>query len=203
MQSNNEVRLEGKIISPLEISHEIYGEVFYKFYLEVERLSECTDSVLVTVSERTLGDMEIEVGADIQIEGQYRSYNNYSDEGNRLILTVFAKNVYPMTQNFTSPNFVYLNGFICKNPTYRITPFGREIADILLAVNRHYGKSDYIPCIAWGRNAKFCSTLDVGTNLKVWGRIQSRVYKKKTDEESFEERTAYEVSVSKLETVRD
>lgn len=202
LQSNNEVQLEGKVASELLVSHEIYGEIFYKFYLSVPRLSECMDDILITVSERMLNDTEIHEGDMIQVEGQYRSYNNYTGEGNKLILTVFAKNIYPMTENFVSPNYVYLNGYICKAPTYRTTPFGREIADILLAVNRHYGKSDYIPCIAWGRNAKFCAGLDVGTNLKVWGRIQSRQYKKKIEEECYEERTAYEVSVSKMEIVK-
>lgn len=202
LQSNNEVQLEGKVESELTVSHEIYGEIFYKFYLSVQRLSECMDNILITVSERMLNDTEINKGDMLQIEGQYRSYNNYTGEGNKLILTVFAKNIYPMTENFVSPNFVYLNGYICKAPTYRTTPFGREIADVLLAVNRHYGKSDYIPCIAWGRNAKFCSGLEIGTNLKVWGRIQSRQYKKRIDEECYEERTAYEVSVSKMEIVK-
>jgi len=202
LQSNNEVQLEGRVESALSVSHEIYGEVFYKFYLSVPRLSECMDNILITVSERMLGDIEINQGDMLQVEGQYRSYNNYTGEGNKLILTVFAKNIYPMTENFVSPNYVYLNGYICKAPTYRTTPFGREIADILLAVNRHYGKSDYIPCIAWGRNAKFCSGLEIGTNLKVWGRIQSRQYKKKIEEDSFEERTAYEVSVSKMEIIK-
>ncbi|MBQ7039844.1 MAG: single-stranded DNA-binding protein [Clostridia bacterium] len=202
LQLNNEVQLEGKVDSVLTVSHEIYGEVFYKFYLSVPRLSECMDNVLITVSERMLNEMGIKIGDMLQVEGQYRSYNNYTGEGNKLILTVFAKNIYPMTENFVSPNYVYLNGYICKAPTYRTTPFGREIADILLAVNRHYGKSDYIPCIAWGRNAKFCSALEIGTNLKVWGRIQSRQYKKKIDDEIYEERTAYEVSISKMEIVK-
>ena len=203
LQSNNEVQLEGIVVSGLELSHEIYGETFYKFYLSVPRLSDSKDNILITVSERMIEDTEIEEGNMLQVEGQYRSYNNYTGDGNKLILTVFAKNIYPMTQQFISPNFVYLNGYICKPPTYRTTPFGREIADLLLAVNRYYGKSDYIPCIAWGRNAKFCSNLEVGTNLKLWGRIQSRIYKKKIEEEIYEERTAYEVSVSKLEIVKD
>lgn len=197
--TNNLVQLEGEVISGLTLSHEIYGEQFYKFEMEIPRLSDSMDTIMVTASERLLKEMQVMPGSVIQVEGQYRSYNNYSGQGSKLILTVFAKNIYPGTADFSSPNFVYLNGFICKKPTYRTTPFGREIADVLLAVNRQYGKSDYIPCIAWGRNAKFCAALDVGTNLKIWGRIQSRVYKKKLDEESFEERIAYEVSVSKLE----
>lgn len=197
--TNNLVQLEGEVVSELQLSHEIYGEQFYKFEMEIQRLSESMDTVVVTASERLLKETPVMPGSIIQVEGQYRSYNNYSGHGSKLILTVFAKNIYPGTADFSSPNFVYLNGFVCKTPTYRTTPFGREIADILLAVNRQYGKSDYIPCIAWGRNAKFCASLEVGTNLKIWGRIQSRIYKKKLDEELFEERIAYEVSVSKLE----
>lgn len=203
LQLNNVVQLEGRVDSKLEISHEIYGEIFYKFYLSIPRLSECEDRILITVSERALKGIDVMEGANLQVEGQYRSYNNYSGEGSKLVLTVFAKNIYPMTAEFDCPNYVYLNGFVCKEPTYRTTPFGREIADILLAVNRHYGKSDYIPCITWGRNAKFCASLDVGTNIKLWGRIQSRVYKKKIEEDEFEERVAYEVSVSKLEVVKE
>ena len=203
LQTNNEVQLEGVVSGPLSESHEIYGEVFYKFHFKVPRLSESEDDLIITVSERILSNFTIEEGDELQIEGQFRSYNNYTGEGSRLILTVFAKNIYKMTEDFPSPNAIFLNGFICKPPTYRTTPFGREIADVLLAVNRHYGKSDYIPCIAWGRNAKFCAHLEVGTNLKVWGRIQSRVYKKKISEEEDEEKTADEVSVSKLEIVKD
>ncbi len=202
LDTNNLVQLEGEVVSGLVLSHEIYGEQFYKFEMEIPRLSESMDTVVVTASERLLKEMILMPGSTIQVEGQYRSYNNYSGQGSKLILTVFAKAIYPGTADFSSPNFVYLNGYICKMPTYRTTPFGREIADILLAVNRQYGKSDYIPCIAWGRNAKFCAGLDVGTNLKIWGRIQSRIYKKKLDEENFEERIAYEVSVSKLEVIK-
>ncbi len=203
LQENNKVQLEGRVDSEPEWSHEIYGEVFYKFYISVSRLSDSKDRILITASERILKSINLLNGAYVQIEGQYRSYNNYTGEGSKLILTVFAKNIYPMTETFISPNYIYLNGYVCKEPTYRTTPFGREIADILLAVNRHYGKSDYIPCIAWGRNAKYCADLEVGTNLKVWGRIQSRTYKKKISEEEFEERVAYEVSVSKLEVITD
>ena len=200
---NNEVQLEGVVDSEPILSHEIYGEVFYKFYILVSRLSECVDRILITASERILKSINLLKGASIQIEGQYRSYNNYSGEGSKLILTVFAKNIYPMTKTLLSPNYIYLNGYVCKEPTYRTTPFGREIADILLAVNRHYGKSDYIPCIAWGRNAKYCADLAVGTNLKVWGRIQSRGYKKKIEDDLYEERIAYEVSISKLELIEN
>lgn len=200
--NNNEVRLEGIVDSVPEYSHEIYGEGFCKLSIKVPRLSDNYDDIILTVSERMLSDFDLYIGRYIQVEGQFRSYNNYSSEGNKLILTVFVKNLYDMTQDFDSPNSIYLNGFICKPPIYRTTPFGREICDVLIAVNRQYGKSDYIPCITWGRNAKFTGNLEVGTNIKIWGRIQSRNYKKKISEEEFVDKTAYEVSVTKLEIVK-
>ena len=201
--TNNEVRLEGVVDSAPEYSHEIYGEGFCKLCLKVPRLSDNYDSVILTISERMISDFDLYPGRLIQVEGQFRSYNNYSDEGNKLVLTVFVKKLYDMTEEYDSPNSIYLNGFVCKPPVYRTTPFGREICDVLIAVNRQYGKSDYIPCITWGRNAKFTGSLDVGTNIKLWGRIQSRDYKKKISEDEFLEKTAYEVSVTKLEVVKN
>ena len=200
--TNNEVRLEGVVDSSPEYSHEIYGEGFCKLCLKVPRLSDNFDSVILTISERMISDFDLYPGRFVQVEGQFRSYNNYSDEGNKLVLTVFVKRIFDMTEDFESPNSIYLNGYICKPPVYRTTPFGREICDVLVAVNRQYGKSDYIPCITWGRNAKFTGSLDVGTNIKLWGRIQSRDYKKKISEDEFAEKTAFEVSVTKLEIVK-
>ena len=201
--TNNEVRLEGVVDSAPEYSHEIYGEGFCKLCLKVPRLSDNFDSVILTISERMISDFDLYPGRFVQVEGQFRSYNNYSDEGNKLVLTVFVKRIFDMTEDFESPNSIYLNGYICKPPVYRTTPFGREICDVLVAVNRQYGKSDYIPCITWGRNAKFTGSLDVGTNIKLWGRIQSRDYKKKISEDEFAEKTAFEVSVTKLEIVKN
>ena len=197
---NNEVVLEGYVNSEPELSHEIYGEKFYKFELEVLRLSENADNIIITMSERLMEGCNISLGEKLKIYGQFRSYNNYSGEGNKLVLTVFVKRFAEEEEEELLPNTVYLNGYICKEPIYRVTPFGREICDMLLAVNRRYGKSDYIPCITWGRNAKFTESLPVGTNVKVWGRIQSREYKKKINEEEFITKTAYEVSVTKMET---
>ncbi len=197
---NNEVVLEGYVNSSAELSHEIYGEKFYKFELEVLRLSENADNIIITMSERLMDGCDLSIGAKIKVYGQFRSYNNYSGEGNKLVLTVFVKRFAEDTEEELLPNTVYLNGYICKEPVYRVTPFGREICDVLLAVNRRYGKSDYIPCITWGRNAKFTESLPVGTNVKIWGRIQSREYKKKITEEDFITKTAYEVSVTKMET---
>lgn len=203
---NNHLILVGKIVSEQKYSHEIYGEKFYSFNLEVIRLSSNSDIIPITVSERLLTDVELTVGKNVEIEGQFRSYNNYENERNRLILTVFAKEIKEVkeveeTEKDALTNEVILVGYICKKPIYRQTPFGREIADILLAVNRAYNKSDYIPCIAWGRNARFCQNIEVGTEVKLVGRVQSRTYEKKHEDGTVETRVAYEVSVSSMEIV--
>ncbi len=196
---DNEARLVGFVSSNLEYSHAVLGESFYKVCVRSERLSENEDEIIVTVSERLITDMDLDVGVKVEIIGQFRSYNNYSGEGSRLILTLFAREISLTDEE--CDNEIYLNGYICKPAIFRTTPFGREIADILLAVNRAYGKSDYIPCIAWGRNAKFAESMPVGANICIWGRMQSRKYQKKIDDETIVEKTAYEVSVSKLELI--
>ena len=198
---NNEVVLTGKVTSELTFSHEVYGEGFYCFLLDVPRLSDISDIINITVSERLLKAPDIKIGDIITVSGQFRSYNNYSDTGSKLILTVFARDIElsfeeALKQN---PNHIFLNGFLCKKPVYRTTPFGREITDILVAVNRAYNKSDYIPCIAWGRNARFAGNLEVGENIKIWGRIQSREYQKRLSEDNVITKTAYEISISKME----
>jgi single-stranded DNA-binding protein len=202
---NNKVEIVGEIVSGFNLSHRIYGENFYSFTLKVRRLSNSFDSIMVTTSERLLTDNKFQFGDIIHAKGQYRSYNNYSSVGNRLILTVFAQSIDLLDVRFakSTQNCIFLNGYICKPPVYRTTPFGREITDALLAVNRTYNKSDYIPCIAWGRNARFISTLVVGTNIHVWGRIQSRNYEKKISENEVVTKTAYEVSVNKIEIKRE
>lgn len=200
---NNIITLAGTIVSEKQFSHEVYGEGFYTFDLEVPRLSENSDIIPVTVSERIIGE-NFKVGQKVVLEGQFRSYNNYENEKNKLVLTVFVKDIKEVESEdeIQNPNEIILEGFICKKPIYRTTPFGREIADILLAVNRAYNKSDYIPCIAWGRNARFCQNMSVGEKIKIWGRIQSRLYEKKFEDGTSETRRAYEVSVSKMETER-
>ncbi|HEX9026448.1 MAG TPA: single-stranded DNA-binding protein [Clostridium sp.] len=196
---NNKIYLEGKVTSGLEFSHEMYGEGFYTFDLDVMRLSDSVDTLNITVSERLLSDIKLEVGIDVIVEGQLRSYNKFIDGSNKLILTVFARNIEPCLERSKNPNEIFLDGYICKEPIYRTTPFGREIADVLLAVNRAYNKSDYIPTIAWGRNSRFCQTLSVGDNIKVWGRLQSREYQKKVSDSEVIRKIAYEVSISKME----
>lgn len=206
---NNHLVLVGKITSDKKFSHEIYGESFYIFDLEVPRLSGNSDIIPITISERLILEKELEIGDKVAIEGQFRSYNSYENEKNRLILTVFAKDIKYLSQEEEEDsskkvsNEVTLVGYICKKPIYRQTPFGREISDILLAVNRAYNKSDYIPAIAWGRNARFCQNIEVGTKVKITGRVQSRNYEKKFEDGTTQTRTAYEVSISSLEIVNE
>lgn len=196
--SNNNIYLEGTIISELKFSHNMYGEGFFSFDIEVPRLSQVKDKLNVTISERLLTTFDLKQGKNIIVEGQLRSYNKYLDGTNRLILTVFAREICECYEKSKNPNQIFLNGYICKSPIYRKTPFGREISDMLLAVNRPYNKSDYIPTIAWGRNSRYCKTLDVGDNIKIWGRLQSRQYQKKIKDDVIE-KMAYEVSISKME----
>ena len=206
---NNHLLLVGKVTSDKKFSHEIYGESFYIFDLEVARLSGNSDIIPITISERLILEKELEIGDKVAIEGQFRSYNSYENEKNRLILTVFAKDIKYLSEEDEEnssekvSNEVTLIGYICKKPIYRQTPFGREISDILLAVNRAYNKSDYIPSIAWGRNARFCQNIEVGTKVKITGRVQSRNYEKKFEDGTTQTRTAYEVSISSLEIVNE
>ena len=222
---NNCVTLIGKVASDKRLSHETFGEKFYLFDLEVMRLSDIADIIPITVSERLLTNFDLSIGNEIVVDGQFRSYNNYENEKNRLVLTVFAKDIQEYskikeqeeqeieddeTEEVETPekkpevtNEIILIGYICKKPIYRQTPFGREIADILLAVNRAYNKSDYIPCIAWGRNARFCQNIEVGTEIKITGRIQSRTYEKKFEDGTAETRVAYEISIASMEVIEE
>ena len=199
--TNNQAQVTGVIKSEFTFSHEIYGEKFYMFTLSIPRLSGTDDSVRVMVSERLLSAEEFREGDRVNIEGQFRSYNSYEKSNeNKLVLTIFAKDIsHNADTKSHNPNSLYLNGYICKEPVYRTTPFGREITDLLVAVNRSYNKSDYIPVIAWGRNARYAKTLNVGDNVRVWGRIQSRDYQKRISEEEVITKTAYEVSVNRME----
>ena len=207
---NNSLVLMGKVANEKTFSHEIYGEKFYQFSLSVPRLSGNADNIPITISERLFKDEDIAIGKNVKVNGQFRSYNGYENNKNRLVLTVFVKDIEflpdgdeVLSDKDVVSNEVDLTGFICKPPIYRQTPFGREITDILIAVNRAYNKSDYIPCIAWGRNARFCSKMPVGTEVKVTGRVQSRNYEKKYEDGTVEQRVAYEVSVSNLEVVNE
>ena len=198
---NNQVTVMGEIASEFEFSHEVFGEGFYMLELLVKRLSDSFDRIPVMISERLIDVTKDYRGEFIQISGQFRSYNRHEEKKNRLVLSVFAREAVfaEATDDKIKSNQIFLDGFICKPPVYRKTPLGREIADLLIAVNRPYGKSDYIPCICWGRNAGYASAFAVGGHVLIWGRIQSREYMKRLSETEMEKRTAYEVSVSKLE----
>ena len=202
---NNQVTVMGEIVSDFCFSHEIFGEGFYLVDMKVKRLSESYDIIPVMVSERLMdvnGDYK---GMFVCVNGQFRSYNRHEERKNRLVLSVFAREIefVDAVEESSKTNQIYLDGYICKEPIYRKTPLGREIADILLAVNRPYGKSDYIPCICWGRNARYAEHFQVGERCAVWGRIQSREYMKKLSETEVEKRIAFEVSVSKLELMEE
>lgn len=201
VMENNRVTVIGTIVSDFTFSHAVFGEGFYLVDLSVNRLSEQADVIPLMVSERLMDVTRDYRCCTIEADGQFRSYNRHEGVKNRLVLSVFVREVQFLEEftDYTKTNQIFLDGYICKEPIYRKTPLGREIADLLVAVNRPYGKSDYIPCIAWGRNARFASGFSVGTRIQIWGRVQSREYTKKLSETECEKRTAYEVSVSKLE----
>ena len=201
VMENNQVTVMGEIASEFSFSHEIFGEGFYMVDVLVPRLSDSADLIPLMISERLLDVTQDLRGRLIMVNGQFRSYNRHEEHKNRLILSVFVREIcfIEELEENEKTNNIFLDGFICKEPIYRKTPLGREIADILLAVNRPYGKSDYIPCISWGRNARYAASFQVGERCRIWGRIQSREYMKKISEEESEKRIAYEVSVSKME----
>ncbi|MBE5957627.1 MAG: single-stranded DNA-binding protein [Lachnospiraceae bacterium] len=200
---NNKVSIVGEIVSDFRYSHEVFGEGFYLVDISVDRLSELTDTIPLMVSERLVDVTESCIGSLVEVSGQFRSYNKHEGEKNRLVLSIFVREWDEVEENPDAgrTNQIFLDGYVCKNPIYRKTPLGREIADLLIAVNRPYGKSDYIPCIAWGRNARYASSFEIGSRIQIWGRVQSREYIKRINEEESEKHVAYEVSVSKLEYV--
>ena len=205
MIENNRVSVIGEIVSDFTFSHAVFGEGFYLVDLSVNRLSEQADVIPLMVSERLMDVTRDYRGCTIEADGQFRSYNRHEGIKNRLVLSVFVREIHFMEKftDYTKTNQIFLDGYVCKEPIYRKTPLGREIADLLIAVNRSYGKSDYIPCICWGRNARFASGFDVGGHVQIWGRIQSREYVKKLSETQTEKRVAYEVSVSKIDFLEE
>ena len=198
---NNQVTIMGKVATEFSFSHEVFGEGFYMVEVEVKRLSNSEDRIPLMISERLIDVTQDYTGEYIMVHGQFRSYNRHEEQKNRLVLSVFVREISFMEEEHdgTKTNSIWLDGYICKEPIYRKTPLGREIADLLLAVNRPYGKSDYIPCICWGRNARYASGFEVGEHVQLLGRIQSREYVKRISDTETEKRIAYEVSVSKLE----
>ena len=205
---NNRVCIIGEIVSEFTFSHEVFGEGFYIANVSVNRLSDMVDVIPIMISERLIDVTKDYRGMKIEVAGQFRSYNRHEGTKNKLVLSIFVRELRfieedEMPEEQSKSNQIFLDGFVCKPPIYRKTPLGREIADVLVAVNRPYGKSDYIPCIAWGRNARFAGGLEVGSHLQVSGRVQSREYTKKIGEDEVERRVAYEVSVSKIDLVED
>ena len=198
---NNQVTIMGKVATEFSFSHEVFGEGFYMVEVEVKRLSNSEDRIPLMISERLIDVTQDYTGEYIMVHGQFRSYNRHEEQKNRLVLSVFVREISFMEEepDGTKTNSIWLDGYICKEPIYRKTPLGREIADLLLAVNRPYGKSDYIPCICWGRNARYASGFEVGEHVQILGRIQSRECVKRFSDTETEKRVAYEVSVSKLE----
>ncbi len=196
-QNSNSVYLSGTVVGEPIFSHQVFGENFYESALRVNRLSEQADIIPITVSDRLMSDYDLEPGTEIAVSGQFRSYNKLVEGRSKLMLTVFVREIVEAEEGRNS-NQIELIGYICKDPVYRTTPFKREIADILVAVNRAYNKSDYIPCIAWGRNARFAAGLPVGTKVVISGRIQSREYQKVLADGTTETRTAYEISVNRI-----
>lgn len=198
---NNQVTITGEVVSEFQYSHEVFGEGFYMVEVSVNRLSNFADIIPMMVSERLIDTQQSCIGRFIRVDGQFRSYNRHEEKRNRLVLSVFVRELEFVDEvpEGDKSNQIFLDGYICKEPIYRKTPLGREIADLLIAVNRSYGKSDYIPCICWGRNARYASGFEIGGHVQVNGRIQSREYVKKLSETEVEHRVAYEVSVSKIE----
>ncbi|MCJ0222682.1 single-stranded DNA-binding protein [Clostridioides difficile] len=195
---NNVVNLRGELDNKLEFSHEIFGEKFYNMKIKINRLSDSFDILPMTVSERLLQDIDLDKQNLVNVVGQLRSYNKTLNNKNRLVLTVFVREIKSIDEENKDPNSIFLDGYVCKEPVYRKTPLGREITDLLVAINRPYNKSDYIPSIVWGRNAKFAKNLKVGDRIQLWGRVQSREYEKKIDENNVVKKMAYEVSISKI-----
>ena len=193
--NQNYVELWGVAESAPVFSHENHSRRFDKFLLRVERLSGQSDLPVIVVNESLLRACPVEAGQSLRITGQLRSFNNKSGQGSRLVITVFAQTLDPGDGAFF--NRILLSGALCKKPVLRRTPLGRSICDIILAVNRHYGRADYLPCIAWGQTAAQIAGMNVGDRLTLEGRVQSRTYTKQL-EGGAEERTAFEVSVMQL-----
>ncbi len=198
-ESNNKAYIRGIVSAKPQFSHEVFGEGFYETEIKTPRLSKEEDKIPITISERLLAEHPLNVGDEVTFYGQFRSYNKMVGKKSKLILTLFVREI--LENDFDKkPNQIFLSGYVCKPSIYRTTPFNREIADVLIAVNRSYNKSDYIPCIAWGRNARFCRGFEVGEKVAIEGRIQSREYVKKIDESLQEQKTAFEISISKIST---
>ena len=196
-RTENHIILHGRVSRAAQVSHCNHEQTFWIFPLAVSRLSGVQDTLNVLVSQRELDGRCPEQGDEVTVVGEVRSFNNRSGQGSRLVITVLAQKLY--REQGEDDNRLTLTGALCKTPIYRRTPLGRDICDLMLAVNRRYGRSDYLPCITWGSLAQRCGVLPVGARLTLEGRLQSRTYIKRLEERE-EERTAFEVSVMSMET---
>lgn len=203
----NQVRIVGEVIESFTFSHKVYGEAFYAATVKVPRYSEAYDVIRIIVSDRLVDVSADWEGCWISVDGQFRSHSKKQPDGRaKLELFVFVFNVEPLEASdmpIKEMNYIVLDGYLCKTPVYRETPRGRKITDILFAVNRAGGKSDYIPCICWERNALYAAAFEPGAHFILNGRIQSRVYHKPLGDGNVEERTAWEVSVSTIQLVEE
>lgn len=200
---NNEVKVSGIVKGNFEFSHEVCGEKFYRWHIQANRASGFVDEVPILISERIINVNDSWNGRRVRVSGQFRSYNQHIDDKAKVVLNVFVEEIEEIEEMAADENEIELIGFVCKTPTYRKTPLGREISDLLIAVNRPYGRSDYIPCVAWGRNARYTHSFELGKKIHISGRVQSREYTKKLSENESEIRTAYEVSIGMLEVIEE
>ncbi len=204
LNDSNRIYISGEVDGGAEYSHSFGNEIFNIFYVNIPRLSKTCDRLPVIASERVIGREDIKAGDKIAVKGQIRTHNTSYDGRTHLIISVFAKEIYlGGNEENKNPNTVVLNGYVCKPPFYRETPLKRQITDVLLAVNRPFGRSDYIPLITWGRTALEAGNLTVGSYIHIEGRMQSRIYQKKITSDETVEKTAFEVSVSKMEILSD
>lgn len=200
MEWENQITLRGDLAGMPEYSHENHGKKFYRFYLEVERLSGAVDTLPVIAELKVLEQLDLTAGSRIRAEGQVRSHNVTDDSGRHLLIFVFASELF--AEEGPAVNTLRLSGAICREPTYRRTPLGREICDVMLAVPRAFRRADYLPCILWGTTAQQASSCHTRDKIRIYGRLQSRIYTKMTDEGP-EERTAYEISALTAEILEE
>lgn len=194
----NSILLRGRLLADPALSHQNHQLQFFRFPLEVRRLSGAADQINVILSQPLLESLPaLYCGQYLQVSGQVRTYNNRSGVGSKLVITVLARSITPAAPEEEDENRLLLSGTLCRPPNLRSTPLGRSICDLTLAVNRTYGRADYLPCIAWGSVAYRCAAMEIGDPLRLEGRLQSRVYTKLLDGQP-QERTAFEVSIMRL-----
>ncbi len=194
----NKVYLYGMVVSNPTPCDDYYGSDYCNIQISVRRLSSIIDTIPVTLHRDLVEQYNVKLGDNLAILGEFRSYNKIENNRSRLMLSVFVHEITDEIDT-TNPNIIELSGYICKLPVYRTTPFNREIADLLIACNRNSNRSDYLPAIAWGRNARFAKNIMVGEQVHILGRIQSREYQKRLDNGEMQTRTEYEISIKEID----